>query len=433
MDGDATSESARSLAVFPGGSNGEFNLPPELTMVIDRGAGCCLWDTGGKKFIDFSMGWGSVFVGHNRPEVTAAVVNQATLGANFAYINENSLLVAEEIVRLSPACERLRFCASGTEATMYCMRLARAFTGRPKILKFEGAYHGANEEGVTSLFPPSQADVGFLDFPRPDPSSAGIDHAVAQNVLVAPYNDLETTTGIITGHGKDLAAVIVEPLHRCLPPVDGFLEGLRRVTKDNGILLIFDEVVTGFRLAYGGAQEYYGVVPDLVAYGKGLGGGYPIGAFGGRADIMDLVREGRLGRDTYVWNASTLGGNPVSMAAARAVLGVLRGEGVYPRIHALGRYLREGMERTLAEHQQRARVIGDGPLAQVVFASEPVVDYRGTWRSDREKGRTLMLGLFERGIFLNPMGTKLYLSLAHDEAACDAFLDRFSDALADVT
>ena len=155
--------------------------------------------------------------------------------------------------------------------------------------------------------------------------------------------------------------MIVEPLHRCLPPVDGFLEGLRRVTEDNGILLIFDEVVTGFRLAYGGAQEYYGVVPDLVAYGKGLGGGYPVGAFGGRADIMELVREDRLGRDTYVWTASTTGGNPVSMAAARAVLRLLRGEGIYPRLHALGRYLRDGMERVLAERQQRAQVIGDGP------------------------------------------------------------------------
>ena len=432
MDRDVTSKAARSLAVFPGGSNGEFNFPPELTMVIDRGAGCHLWDTDGKRYIDFSMGFGSVLVGHARPEVMAAVVNQANLGANFSYITENALLVAEEIVRLSPACEGLRFCASGTEATMYCMRLARAFTGRSKILKFEGAYHGANEEGVISLFPPSRSDVGLLDFPQSDPSSAGIDNAVAQNVLVAPYNDLKTTTRIITDHGKNLAAVIVEPLHRCLPPVDGFLEGLRRVTEDNGILLIFDEVVTGFRLAYGGAQEYYGVVPDLVAYGKGLGGGYPVGAFGGRADIMELVREDRLGRDTYVWTASTTGGNPVSMAAARAVLRLLRGEGIYPRLHALGRYLRDGMERVLAERQQRAQVIGDGPLAQVVFASETVVDYRGTWRSDREKGRTLMLGLFERGIFLNPMGTKLYLSLAHDEAACDAFLDRFSDALVDV-
>ena len=168
----------RSLQVFPAGSNGEFNLPPELCTVIARGEGCEIEDTAGATFLDFSMGWGSVLVGHARPEVTEAVTRQAALGANFACVNENSLALAEEICRLSPACERLRFCASGTEATMYCQRLARAATGRRKILKFEGAYHGANEVEVTSLFPHR-----LLDFPRPDPSSAGIPPAVADDIM----------------------------------------------------------------------------------------------------------------------------------------------------------------------------------------------------------------------------------------------------------
>ena len=174
----------RSLQVFPAGSNGEFNLPPELCTVIARGEGCEVVDTTGAAFLDFSMGWGSVLVGHARSEVTEAVVRQAALGANFACVNENSLALAEEICRVSPACERLRFCASGTEATMYCQRLARAATGRRMILKFEGAYHGANEVGVTSLFPHR-----LLDFPRPDPSSAGIPPATVDDILVAPYND----------------------------------------------------------------------------------------------------------------------------------------------------------------------------------------------------------------------------------------------------
>ena len=414
----------RSLQVFPGGSNGEFNLPPELSIVIDQGKGCEIRDTTGASYLDFSMGWGSVLVGHARPEVTETVIRQAALGANFAYVNENSLALGEEICRLSPACERVRFCASGTEATMYCQRLARAHSGRRRILKFEGAYHGANEVGVISLFPER-----LLEFPQPDLSSAGFPPAVVDDFLVAPYNDITSVSQIIAEHAQELAAVIVEPLQRCTPPREGFLENLRAICNEHDVLLIFDEVVTGFRLAYGGAQEYYGVVPDLVAYGKALGGGYPIGAFGGRADIMDRVREDRLGQPGYVWVASTLGGNPISTAAARAALGVFKEPDCYRRLHDLGRSLRSGMRQVLDDHQQQAQVIGDGPLAQVVFSPEPVNDYRSTKRGDGQKGRALMLALFRRKIFLNPMGTKLYLSVAHTQSVCDVFLERFADAL----
>jgi glutamate-1-semialdehyde 2,1-aminomutase len=422
-----TSPAQRAQAAFPAGSNGEFNLPPELSIVIARGEGCRLWDSGDREFLDFSMGWGSVLVGHARPEVVGAVTAQAAQGSNYAYVTEPSLALAEEILRVSPASERLRFCASGTEATMYCQRLARAVTGRPKILKFEGAYHGANEVGVTSLFPADPPD-----FPAPDLTSGGIAHMVARDVLVAPYNNLETTRAIIEAHRHEIAGVIVEPLQRCTPPEPGFLEGLREATEANGVLLLFDEVVTGFRLAYGGAQEYYGVVPDLVAYGKALGGGYPIGAFGGRRDIMDVVREDRLGEPGYVWVASTLGGNPISTAAAGAALAVFRQPGTYQRLHGLGAYLRAGLRDRLRERQVIAQVIGDGPLAQVVFSPAPVRDYRSTQKGDSAKGRALMLGLFARGVFLNPMGTKLYLSLAHDEGVCDELLARFDDALAEI-
>ncbi len=418
----------RSLAVFPAGSNGEFNLPPELATVIANGRGCELWDSDGRRFMDFSMGWGSVLVGHAHPQVVEAVTAQAALGSNFAYINENALLLAEEIVRLSPACDALRFCASGTEATMYCQRLARAFTGRNKILKFEGAYHGANEIGVTSLFPSDPPD-----FPQPDPTSAGIENIVKQDVLIAPFNNLEVTQRIVGEYVETLAAIIAEPLQRCTPPEPGFLEGLRSLADAHDTLLIYDEVVTGFRLAYGGAQEYYGVVPDLVAYGKALGGGYPIGVFGGRQDVMEIVREDRLDAEDYVWVASTLGGNPVSTAAARAALSVLAQEGMYDRLHALGKYLRAGMRTVLMQRNIEGQVIGDGPLAQVVFSTEPVRDYRSTLRADKTLARNVMLGLFSRGVFLNPMGTKLYLSVAHDEAVCDAFLDRFDDTLAELS
>ena len=400
------SPAERAQHVFPAGSNGEFNLPPELSIVIERGLGGELWDCQGRRFLDFSLGWGSSLIGHAHPKVVEAVTSRAPLGSNFAYITQDSLALAEELVRLSPACEQVRFCASGTEATMYCQRLARAFTGRAKILKFEGAYHGANEIGVTSLFPTAQPA-----YPKPDPTSAGIAALVESTVLVAPYNNLAATEEIIREHAHELAGVIVEPLQRCTPPREGFLEGLRDVTQKHGLLLMYDEVVTGFRLAYGGAQEYYGVVPDLVAYGKALGGGYPIGAFGARREIMDLVREDRMGQPDYMWVASTLGGNPICTAAASAALQVFAGEGVYEHLHRLGKYIREGMRRVLADSGTAGQVIGDGPLAQVVFTDQPVFDYRSTKAGDSARGRRLALGTLPPRHLPQPHGHET-LSLA---------------------
>ena len=418
---------ARSLRVFPGGSNGGFALPAELSLVIRHGQGCELWDTAGNLFIDFSMGWGSALVGHARREVDNAVTKQIGHGANFAYVTDTSLALAEEICGLSPSCDQLRFCASGTEATLYCLRLARAFTGRTKVLKFEGAYHGAHDTGITNLFPQRR-----IDFPTADPSSAGVTRSSTEETLIAPYNDALYASHLIEEHAGTLAAVIVEPLQRCTAPTSGFLESLSAACISNDVLLIFDEVVTGFRLAYGGAQAYYRVVPDLVAYGKALGGGYPIGAFGGRQDIMALMREQRSADPRFVWMASTLGGNPISTSAALATLEVLRKPGTYQHLHAVGHYLRDQMRAVLEDRGECAQVIGDGPLAQVVFTTEPVHDYRATLRADQVRGRALMLALFERGVFLNPMGTKLYLSLAHSEETCDRFIEHFADALDEI-
>jgi glutamate-1-semialdehyde 2,1-aminomutase len=411
----------RSLGVLPGGSNGEFGLPPELTVVLERGDGCRLWTADGRELIDFSMGWGSALVGHARAEVVSAVRSAVGTGANFAYPGVGAVRLAERLVALSPACERVRFCASGTEATMYGLRLARAWSGRAGVLRFEGAYHGSHDVGVTSLFP-----SGETPFPEPEPSSAGIE---SDRVFVAPYNDLETTRSILEQNESRIGAVIVEPFQRCLSPAAGFLEGLREVTERLSIPLVFDEVVTGFRLGLEGAQGYYGVVPDLAAYGKALGGGLPIGAFGGRADIMDLVHEDRIGTKGYVWTASSLGGNPVSAAAANAALDIFETPGTYERLHELGRLFREELARVVHDSGRVACVLGDGPLGQVVFTDGPVADYRSHRRSDRALSRAMMLGLFERGVFLNPMGTKLYLSLAHDASVIDAFMDRLSDTL----
>ena len=419
-----TSAADRSWAIFPAGSPGEYNLPRELTIVLARGDGATVWDTDGRAFTDFTMGWGSVILGHAHPAVVEAVRRRAALGSNFAYVSDAALELAEELARAVRCAERLRFCASGTEATAYAVRLARAFTGRAHVLKFEGAYHGANEIGTISLFPRR-----LLAFPRGEPTSAGLPAGAVDDVLVAPYNDLAATTAILEAHRDDVAAIIVEPLHRCTPPQPGFLAGLRELTAELGGLLIFDETVTGFRLAYGGAQEYYGVRPDLATYGKALGGGYPIGVVAGRADVLDLVREDRLGEARYVWFASSIGGNAVSAIAAVATLTELRRPGTYPRLFELGETLRGGLRSVLKEEGVTAQVQGDGPLAAIVFTDHEVVDYRTAFDSDRTRARAFLLGLFRRGIFLNPMSTKLYLSLAHTDAHIQRFLDAARAAL----
>jgi glutamate-1-semialdehyde 2,1-aminomutase len=248
-------------------------------------------------------------------------------------------------------------------------------------------------------------------------------------VLVAPYNDLDTTQRILSEHAQELSAVIVEPLHRCIAPKPGFLQGLCALTTRLGVVLVFDEVVTGFRLALGGAQEFYGVSPDLVAYGKALGGGFSLGAYGGRSDLMDVVSEHRLPGPRYAWSASTAGGNPVSCAAALAALDLLSEPGTHDRLHGAGRLLRERLGEALAAAGEVGQMLGDGPLAQVAFSTHPVTDQRSWLASDRARGRAVMLELLRRGVFLNPMGTKLYLSLAHTEPAIEEFARRFSAAL----
>jgi len=424
MNEASTDFRKRALALFPAGSNGEFGLPPELVPVLERGAGCRVWDTEGREFLDMTMAWGAALVGHAHPKVIEAAARQAADGANFAAINRRAVELAERIHALSPCAERIRFVASGTEATMLCLRVAQAATGRPKVLRFEGAYHGQHPVGVAGMISGRPRNL-----PACDPSGAGAAW-VERDVLVAPFNDLVATEKIVSEHADDLAAVIVEPLHRCISPLPGFLAGLRELTRRRGIVLVFDEVVTGFRLALGGAQEYYGVVPDLVAYGKALGGGFPIGAFAGRAELMEVVSEPRLPGPRYVWSASTGGGNPVSCAAALATLDVFAEPGVYPRLHAMGERLRQLMRDALASAGEVAQVLGDGPLAQVAFSAQPVID-QATWlASDRARGHKLMLELVRGGVFLNPMGTKLYLSLAHDETALGEFAARFAGALA---
>ena len=414
----------RSFQLFPGGSLGEFDIPRELSTVLSHGKGSRVYDVFGKEFIDYSMSWGSVILGHAHPAITEAVRQQIERGSSFSYVNGRALELGEELNRAIPCAEKMRYAASGTEATFYALRFAKAYTGKPKVMKFEGAYHGAHDVGVMSLFPKK-----LHPFPTPEPTSAGISQKVQEEVLIAPYNDLETTREIIDQYADEIACVIMEPLQRCTPPEKGFLEGIRKVTREKGILLIFDEVVTGFRLAYGGAQEYYGVTPDLAAFGKAMGGGYPIAAICGRAEILDLCTEAMMGEDRYVWFASTLAGNPVSASASLATLRELRKPGTYDRLHGLGKQMREGLRRLLKDRNISGQVLGDGPLCQVLFAEEPVRDYRTAFKANREKGRAFVLELFKNGIFLNPMGTKLYLSLAHTDGDVQRMLEISQEAL----
>lgn len=411
----------RVLEVFPAGSNGEFGFPAGEGIVPSRGEGCWVWDEAGKPYVDLSMAWGSAFVGHAHPRLVDALRDAAGGGFNFACVNSNALRLAERLVELSPCLESVRLVTSGTEATMMCLRVARGATGRRRLLRFEGAYHGQHPVGIAGMMKVSEPGA-----PKIHPHGAAAPW-VEDDVLVAPFNDLETTSAILETYASDLAAVIVEPIHRCIAPQAGFLEGLREVTQRLGIVLIFDEVVTGFRLALGGAQEYFGVQPDLVAYGKALGGGIPIGAYGGRASLMEVVSEWTTDAPNYVWSASTTGGGPVTSAVALAVLDVLSEDGVYERAHRLGRELRARMRAVLERRGVVGQVLGDGPIAQVAFSEHPVVDNASYLASDREKGRALMLALARESVFLNPMGTKLYLSLQHNDAALESF-ERALDA-----
>lgn len=412
----------RALARFSAGSNGEYGLPTDLIPVIQRGQGCRVWDTAGRAYLDMTMAWGAALVGHAHPRVIEAACRQAPDGANFAALNRRALELAERLASIRPDLQRIRLVASGTEATLLALRIARTYTGRPKVLKFDGAYHGQHPVGVASM-------VGSAPLPAADATGTGAPW-VERDVLVAPFNDLATTDRILADHADTLAAVIVEPLHRCLPPEPGFLPGLRQATSRRGIVLVFDEVVTGFRLALGGAAEYFGVTPDLTAFGKALGGGFPIGACGGRADLMDVVDEHRYGQPDYTWSASTAGGNPVSSAAALATLEVLSEPGVYPHLHTLGNRLRETLRTALAHAGRPVQVLGAGPLAQFAFSAQPVRNQQDWLASDRAAARRILCELVRRGVFLNPMGTKLYLSLAHDEAALGELGERLVEALA---
>ncbi|MBO0739452.1 MAG: aminotransferase class III-fold pyridoxal phosphate-dependent enzyme, partial [Alphaproteobacteria bacterium] len=313
---------------------------------------------------------------------------------------------------------QVRFVSTGSEADLYAMRAARAFHKRDKILKFEGGYHGMSDYSLMSLAPKRPGN-----FPQPVPDSAGIPKSLRDEIMVAPFNDLDVVASLVREHRDELAAVIVEPLQRIIPPAPGFLEGLRRITEENDVLLIFDEVVTGFRLAYGGAQEYYGVTPDLCTLGKVIGGGFPLAAIAGRADIMAHFDRSAVGDDGFLMQVGTLSGNPVAAAAGLATLDILRRPGTYEQLFKTGRELMGALAELLKRNGVTARVTGEPPLFDAVFGADPVRDYRVTLRGDAGMLRRFNALLRDRGILKGE--SKYYVSLAHTPQdvrhACEAW------------
>ena len=408
----------RAHRVMPGGSLGNIGRD----IVIAEGKAGRVRDASGNEYVDFLLGSGPMLIGHAHPEVIEVVREQIEKGTTFFANNEQAILLAEELVSAVACADKVRFTSSGTEATFYALRTARAYRGRDKILKFEGGFHGMHDYALMSMSPANPHD-----FPRPTPDSAGIPRSIQDEVLIAPFNDLETATAIIEEHHDELGAVIVEPFQRLLPPKPGFLQGLRDVTAQYGVPLIFDEVVTGFRFAYGGAQEFYGVEPDMCSLGKVIAGGFPLAAVAGKEEMMSHFDASSTEADAYLPQIGTLSGNPVASVAGLKTLEILRREGTYERIFATGNRLRNELQRMLSEAELPARVVGEAPLFDVFFTEQEITDYRSTLLADKQ-----MLGRFNelllaRGVLKGD--TKFYISAAHDSADVQHALDAFASAI----
>ena len=407
----------RARSTLPGGWLGDLTLPDEMMLIASRGEGSRLYDVDGRGYLDFTMGGGSLILGHAHPAILEAVQRQMELGSTYYTLSDRSIELAEELVKAIPCAELVRFASTGGEATFYALRLARAFTGKEKILKFEGSYIGHSDYGMMSVSPP-RPNL----YPSHHPDSAGIPAAVQELVITAPFNNADIACGLVEEHAGELAAVIVEPVQRSIPPAPGFLKQLRQVTAERGVLLVYDEVVTGFRLAYGGAQEYFGVVPDLAAYGKAVACGFPLSAVAGRADVMELADPARKGEPEYVYVSGTLSGNPMCAAAALATLEELSRPGVYDGLREMGERYRGELAALFDEHGIPARVQGIGPFFQVFFTQNPVTDYRAQTQADRKRFESFVRKMFARGIFMSRRA-KNYLSTAHGESDMGEFLE----------
>src|SRR5215469_3927139 len=389
-------------------------------LIIERGSGQYLYDADGNQLLDYVCSWGAMLLGHAHPAVTKALAEQAALGTSFGVTTELELELASLIIKAIPFLEKVRFVSSGTEATMSAVRLARGVTNRDLIIKFEGCYHG-HADSFLSQAGSGLATLGIAECP-------GVPQALAALTLNAPYNDLASVEKLFAEHKDKIAAVIVEPIAANMGvvlPQEGFLKGLRELTRNNGALLIIDEVITGFRLQYGSAQTVLGVEGDLTTMGKIVGGGVPVAAYGGRAELMDNVAP--LGP---VYQAGTLAGNPLAMSAGIATLKELAKPGAYENIAANAKKLVHGLKNALAAAGIPAQVNGIGSLSTIFFAPEPVTNYAGAKRSDTKMYARYFREMLNRGIFLAPSQFEAaFVSAAHTEKDIDQTIVAARDAL----
>ena len=417
---DSRSESdwiARAKGVLPAGGFGNY----DPSVLIERGEAGRVWDVDGKEYVDFILGSGPMLVGHGHPEVREVLAEQLDRGLTFFAGNPQGIELAEVICEAVACADQLRFVSTGSEADMYAMRLARAYTGRDKILKFEGGYHGMSSEALMSMGP-----TRLDNFPQPIPDTAGVPAAVRDTMIVAPFNDADFARDLMAQYADELAAVIVEPFQRLIPPVDGFLEALRKETERHGIVLIFDEVVTGFRLAYGGAQELYGVIPDLCTLGKAIGGGFPLAAIAGRREIMNHFDKDIVGEKGFTFQVGTLSGNPMAATAGLKTLEILRRPGAYKQMEATGRQIMAAMSDSFGDAGIAHQVVGHPILFDIMFSDQPVLDHRGVLACDAEALNRFNSVMRRSGILKGP--SKFYISLAHDEADVAVTTDAIATA-----
>ena len=390
---------------------------------IQRGAGARLYDLDGNEYIDYVCSWGALIAGHAHPDVVERLRRAAERGTSYGAPTELETALARRVVELFPSIELVRFVNSGTEATMSAIRLARAATGRTKIVKFTGCYHGHADPLLAT------AGSGLLTFGIP--SSPGVTPGTAADTISLPYNRLDAVEEVFSQAGEEIAAVILEPVAGNMGvvlPAEGFLQGLREITCLHGALLIFDEVITGFRLAPGGAQELYGVQPDLTCLGKILGGGLPVGAYGGRRELMELLAP--LGP---VYQAGTLSGNPLAMEAGLATLELLCRPGAYERLEALSARLADGLHRAGEEAGVPVTLNRAGSMMTAFFTSEPVTSYETATRADTARYARFHQAMLRRGVYLAPSQFEAaFVSLAHGDEEIDRTLEAAEEALREV-
>ena len=417
----------RAVAVMPGGTTRTTTYFDPYPLYIERGEGCRVWDADGTERIDMLGNYTAMILGHAHPKVVEAIHRQAARGTGFAAANPIEVELASLLCERVPSLDAVRFCNSGTEATMFAMRLARAFTGRPKVARMEGGYHGTHDYAEVSTHP-VVSDAGPPEAPIARPDSMGTPDWVLEQTVVLPFNNPDSAEAIIRRHGGELAAVILEPIIGAggvIPATLEFLRRLRKVTEELGILLIFDEVIS-FRVAPGGAQQLYGVTPDLTTLGKIIGGGLPVAAFGGRSDVMALLDPRR---EPNIAQGGTYNGNPLGMAAGLATMTELTPD-VYEDLNRRGARVCEQLTEVFASHGVAVQVNSAGSLLALHFTDRPVVDYRSMAAADKNKTRDLFLGLVNHGVLMAPraMGA---LSTPMAEQDIQEFIDAVDTVVAE--